>query len=95
VSDRRDHAERQCGAIDENICAGCGSCASTYPTGAASSRERDAGRRLRAPLQTYRKAGGPGVSCFSRRRARRDIITPSRGSARGLPANVLPLRVNG
>src|SRR5882762_1756851 len=68
--------------IDANVCAGCGSCASVCPTGAASYSLPSADalmRRLRTLMQTYRKAGG--IDALARFGA-------------GLPANVLPLRVN-
>ena len=85
-------------AIDANVCAGCGSCASVCPTGAASYALPSADalmRRLRTLLQTYRKAGGSdAVVLFHDGEHGEDIIDALARFGEGLPANVLPLRVN-
>jgi ferredoxin len=85
-------------AIDANVCAGCGSCASVCPTGAASYAlpSTDAlMRRLRTLLQTYRKAGGSeAVVLFHDGEHGDGIIDALARFGVGLPANVLPLRVN-
>jgi ferredoxin len=85
-------------AIDANVCAGCGSCASVCPTGAASYSLPSADalmRRLRALLQTYRNAGGSdAVVMFHDGEHGEDIIDALARFGAGLPANVLPLRVN-
>ena len=85
-------------AIDENICAGCGACASVCPTGAASYSLPSADalmRRLRTLLQTYRKAGGSdAIVLFHDGEHGEDIIDALARFGAGLPANVLPLRVN-
>ena len=85
-------------AIDANVCAGCGSCASVCPTGAASYSLPSADalmRRLRALLQTYRKAGGSNaVVLFHDGEHGDDMIDALARFGAGLPANVLPLRVN-
>jgi ferredoxin len=85
-------------AIDANICAGCGSCASVCPTGAASYALPSADalmRRLRTLLQTYRKAGGSdAMVLFHDGEHGEDIIDALARFGEGLPANVLPLRVN-
>ena len=85
-------------AIDANVCAGCGSCASVCPTGAASYALPSADalmRRLRTLLQTYRKAGGSdAVALFHDGEHGEDIIDALARFGDGLPANVLPLRVN-
>jgi ferredoxin len=85
-------------AIDANICAGCGSCASACPTGAASYSLPGADalmRRLRTLLQTYRKAGGSNaIVLFHDGEHGEDIIHALARFGAGLPANVLPVRVN-
>ena len=85
-------------AIDASVCAGCGSCASVCPTGAASYALPGADalmRRLRTLLQTYRKAGGSdAVVLFHDGEHGEDIIDALARFGDGLPANVLPLRVN-
>jgi ferredoxin len=85
-------------AIDENICAGCGACASVCPTGAASYALPSADalmRRLRTLLLTFRKAGGESaVVLFHDGEHGEEIIDALARFGAGLPANVLPLRVN-
>ncbi|XIA63541.1 4Fe-4S binding protein [Bradyrhizobium sp. TZ2] len=85
-------------AIDTNVCAGCGSCASVCPTGAASYALPSADalmRRLRTLLQTYRKAGGrDAVVLFHDGEHGEEIIDALARFGAGLPAHVLPLRVN-
>jgi ferredoxin len=85
-------------AIDANICAGCGLCASACPTGAASYSLPSADalmRRLRTLLQTYRKAGGSdAIVLFHDGDHGEDLIDALARFGDGLPANVLPLRVN-
>src|SRR5437762_6378838 len=84
--------------IDENVCAGCGSCASACPTGAASYSLPSVDalmRRLRTLLQTYRKAGGSeAIVLFHDGDHGEYIIDALARFGAGLPANVLPLRVN-
>jgi ferredoxin len=85
-------------AIDANVCAGCGSCASVCPTGAASYALPSADallRRLRTLLHTYRKAGGgDAVVLLHDGEHGVEIIDALARFGDGLPANVLPLRVN-
>src|SRR5256884_6172546 len=85
-------------SIDENVCAGCGSCASVCPTGAASYSLPSADalmRRLRTLLQTFRKAGGhDAIVLFHDGEHGEAIIDALARFGEGLPANVLPLRVN-
>ena len=85
-------------AIDANVCAGCGSCASVCPTGAASYSLPSADalmRRLRTLIQTYRKAGGNNaVVLFHDGEHGDGIIDALARFGAGLPANVLPLRIN-
>src|SRR3989440_9808436 len=85
-------------SIDPNVCAGCGSCASACPTGAASYSLPSADalmRRLRTLLQTYRKAGGSeAIVLIHDGEHGEEIIDALARFGAGLPANVLPLRVN-
>ena len=84
--------------IDANVCAGCGSCASVCPTGAASYALPSVDalmRRLRTLVQTYRKAGGSNATVlFHDGEHGEAIIDVLARFGSGLPANVLPLRVN-
>ena len=98
VSDRRDHAERQrrrdrCQCVRRLRLLRFG-----MPTGAASYALPSADalmRRLRTLLQTYRKAGGSdAVILFHDGEHGEDIIDALARFGEGLPANVLPLRVN-
>ena len=85
-------------AIDANVCAGCGACASVCPTGAASYSLPSADalmRRLRTLLQTYRKAGGSNAIVLFHDGEHGDAIIDALARfGAGLPANVLPVRVN-
>jgi len=85
-------------AIDANVCAGCGSCASVCPTGAASYSLPGVDalmRRLRTLLQVFRKAGGSGAIVLFHDGEQGDALIDALARfGAGLPANVLPLRVN-
>ncbi len=84
--------------IDANVCAGCGSCASVCPTGAASYSLPSADalmRRLRTLLQTYGKAGGSNAIVLFHDGEHGDAIIDALARfGAGLPAHVLPMRVN-
>ncbi len=85
-------------AIDPAVCAGCGQCAASCPTGAVSYALPPADavmRRLRALLLTYAKAGGrePHVLIHDGEHGEALIDALARFGD-GLPANVLPLRLN-
>jgi ferredoxin len=84
--------------IDPKICAGCGSCASVCPTGAASYAlppSENLLHTLRTLLLTYAKAGGrDGVVLFHDGDHGDPLIDALARFSDGLPANVLPVRVN-
>lgn len=86
-------------AIDAEVCAGCGSCAAACPTGAAAYAVPDAEallRRLRTLLVTYREAGGSDpIVLFHDGDHGEPLIDALARFGRGLPANVLPVAVNG
>ena len=85
-------------ALDANVCAGCGACASVCPTGAASYALPSADalmRRLRTLVQTYRKAGGSNAIVLFHDGEHGDALIDALARfGAGLPAHVLPLRVN-
>jgi ferredoxin len=85
-------------AIDAAICAGCGACAAVCPTGAAAyAVPPPAGviSRLRTLLGVYAEAGGrsPVVLLHDEDHGQALIDAAAR-FGRGLPAHVLPLRLN-
>jgi len=84
--------------IDPNVCAGCGSCAAACPTGAASYALPSADalmRRLRTLIQAYRKAGGTNaIVLFQDADHGEPLIDALARFGDGLPAHVLPVRVN-
>jgi ferredoxin len=84
--------------ISAEICAGCGACAAVCPTGAASYALPPAdalARRLRAMLVAYRAAGGQHpVVLFHDEVAGEALLDAAARHGEGLPAQVLPLRVN-
>jgi ferredoxin len=83
--------------ISAEICAGCGACAAVCPTGAASYALPTAEamlRRLRALLLTYREAGGENPVLLVHDEAGERMIDALARHGDGLPARVLPLRVN-
>jgi ferredoxin len=85
-------------AIDAAICAGCGSCAAACPTGAASYALPPADAlmaKLRKLVLTYRQAGGHDpVILFHDADHGGPLLDALARFGRGLPANVIPLRVN-
>src|SRR5216110_1462673 len=85
-------------AIDANVCAGCGSCASVCPTGAASYAMPlpDAlFDRLRVLLSTYAHAGGTAPVLLVHDGGHgEEMLSILARQGRGLPANVIPFRVN-
>lgn len=85
-------------AIDTNVCAGCGACASVCPTGAAAYTLPSVDalmRRLRTLLRTYTAAGGETPVVLVHDGDHGDpLIDALARFGDGLPAHVLPLRVN-
>jgi ferredoxin len=85
-------------AISAEICAGCGACASVCPTGAVTYALPPADallRRLRTLLTTYAEAGGrEAVVLLHDGEHGEDLIDALARFGDGLPARVLPLRVN-
>ena len=85
-------------SISAGICAGCGACASVCPTGAATYALPPAEAvigRLRVMLTTYAEAGGltPVILLHDEDHGQALIEAAAR-FGRGLPAHVLPLRLN-
>ncbi len=83
--------------ISAEICAGCGACAAVCPTGAASYALPSAEallKRLRTLLLTYREAGGEAPVLLLHDAGGEALIDALARHGDGLPARVLPLRVN-
>ncbi|HEV2557902.1 MAG TPA: 4Fe-4S binding protein [Microvirga sp.] len=85
-------------AIDPAVCAGCGSCAAACPTGAAAYALPPVDallRKIRTGLQAYREAGGAeAVLLLHDGDHGEPLIDALARFGAGLPANVIPLRVN-
>lgn len=85
-------------AISAEICAGCGACAAICPTGAITYTLPPADalmRRLRTLLVTFEEAGGRGgVVLLHDEDHGGALIEALARFGDGLPAHVLPLRVN-
>lgn len=90
---QKDHV-----VISAEICAGCGACAAVCPTGAAQYALPPAAalaRRIRTLLLAYREAGGEApVLLFHDEAQGEPMLDALARHADGLPARVLPLRVN-
>ncbi len=85
-------------AVSAEICAGCGACAAVCPTGAITYAlpPPDAlARRLRAMLAAYHAAGGKdAVVLFHDGGHGEALLDAAARHGEGLPAHVIPLRVN-
>jgi ferredoxin len=85
-------------AISAEICAGCGACAAVCPTGAVTYALPPADallRKLRTLLTTYAEAGGgEAVVLLHDGEHGEPLIEALARHGSGLPARVLPLRVN-
>ena len=84
--------------ISAEICAGCGACAAVCPTGAATYTLPPAAamaRRIRTLLLAYREAGGEAPVVLFHDEAQGEALLDALGRhGDGLPARVLPVRVN-
>lgn len=84
--------------ISAEICAGCGACAAVCPTGAATYTLPPAqalARRIRTLLLAYRAAGGEAPVLLLHDEAQGEpMLDALARHGDGLPARVLPLRVN-
>ena len=84
--------------IDAAVCAGCGACAAACPTGAAAYALPPADalvRRLRTLLSAYGQAEGlDPVILFHDGAHGEPLMDALARFGEGLPANVLPVRVN-
>ncbi|MCX8134371.1 MAG: 4Fe-4S dicluster domain-containing protein [Roseococcus sp.] len=89
----KDHVE-----VSAEICAGCGACAAVCPTGAITYALPPAdalARRMRALLLGYAEAGGQDAILLLHDEAHGEaLIDALARHGEGLPARVLPLRVN-
>ena len=85
-------------AIDTHICAGCGSCAAACPTGAATYALPPSDAlitKIRTLVLTYDRAGGrDAVLLFHDAEHGGPLIDALARFGAGLPANVIPVRVN-
>jgi Fe-S-cluster-containing hydrogenase component 2 len=85
-------------AIDAAICAGCGQCAAACPTGAAAYALPAADalmRKLRTLFAAYAKAGGSQPVLLLHDEEHGDAMIEALARyGDGLPANVLPVKVN-
>ncbi len=84
--------------FDPYVCAGCGSCSSVCPSGAAKYALPGGDNlfeRLRALLGTYAAAGGENPVILAHDMDwGNDLISAMARHGKGLPANVLPFAVN-
>jgi ferredoxin len=85
-------------AVNPQLCAGCGGCATVCPSGAmtyAFPGVPDVGGRLKRMLSVYGKAGGRhGAVLFHDATAGREAIARLGRRGPGLPARVMPLEVH-
>jgi ferredoxin len=90
--------------VNPNLCVGCGACATVCPSGAlgyAYPAASYTGRRLKAALTAYAKAGGVQAAFLlhSEKRGRATIralgqLARKSKQHRGLPARLIPIEVH-
>jgi ferredoxin len=89
--------------VDPYLCVGCGACTTVCPSGAlgyAVPGTQDQGRRMRALLSTYRRAGGKDAALLIHSEGAGQRLVDDLGRAartdpvvQGVPARVLPMAV--
>lgn len=75
---------------DSTLCAGCGGCLAQCPTGAISDGDAAIPQRLSAMLSAH----GPGAVVLFHDDAGKEIIADTARHGRGLPARIVPFRLN-
>jgi heterodisulfide reductase subunit A-like polyferredoxin len=93
ISPDGDHVK-----VEPHLCMGCGACASVCPSGAMSysyPRVSDLGARIKILLQTYLSAGGENPCLLLHNPTDgRELISKLGRRGKGLPANVIPLKLS-
>lgn len=87
--------------VEPHLCAGCGACATTCPSGAltyAAPTVPDAGARMRTMFEAWRRAGGDAPVLLVLDEAGETLLRELGAAARagvlnGLPVHLLPFRV--
>jgi ferredoxin len=83
--------------VEPHLCMGCGACTTVCPSGALSFAfppAPETGRRLRAVLGTYAKAGGKNACLLFHAEGARESLARLARRGRGLPARMIPMEVH-